>query len=170
MAISTTNRLSGIEYEKRVGEYYRNLGYIVIRNGECGEEYKSDDDVDLIAIKTTNNHFKLNIDISFLEESSIIEKDINITTEILLIQCKNYQLSKLDEKIIQQCIVKHKKYKQHRLITDDNHIIKSILAVSEKCIDYDIFHKYKNHKDIEIKHLELSANGEYVTLIKYGKK
>lgn len=168
MPISTINRIKGIEYERLVAEYYRSLGYIVIWNGECGDKKKSDGGVDVIAFKAIPAYLGLNLQLSLLDNTSSVDNTITIDTEILLIQCKNYQSSKISEDEIKKYINFHKDFKQLRL-KSANATIKSILAVANNCIDYAVFNKYKNHKDIEIRHLEISLDGECVTLKEYNK-
>jgi len=122
-----TNKEKGEEYEKFVGNYFENLGYIIKYNGI--EKGKKDNSIDLIAIK--NN-------------------------EIILIQCKNWNKNskyKITHKDIKAFIGdtytfinENPQYKKYN--------IKRLFVISNKILDQSAINYIKEHKNI-IKYLLL---------------
>ncbi|WP_300450686.1 restriction endonuclease [uncultured Helicobacter sp.] len=160
----------GRRYEMLVAEYYSKQGYSVIINGEYGDEQKSDNGVDLIAIKTKQ------IDLSIIPFEGV---NMHSKIEVLLIQCKNHQRANansqyiIKEEKIKEYIKKHKEYQKYRLeYNEDNHEIKSIMAVAESCVEgkaWAIYKEEAQHKDMAIIHLAVADNGKYVFKKEYKK-
>lgn len=168
--MNTITSEKGRRYEMLVAEYYSRLGYSVVINGEYGDEDKTDNGVDLIAIKTK----QIDLSIVPLEGVNMCSK-----IEILLIQCKNHKKADsnsqylIKEEKIKEYIKKHKEYQKYRLEYDENtHDIKSIMAVAESCVEGKAWSMYKEeaqHKDIAIIHLAIADNGKYVFKKEYKK-
>ena len=166
MINTTPNKQKGDEYEIFIAEHYRQLGYIVIKNGMIAE--KDDKGVDLIAIRL--------LSIEMVGSRHLKANNTRIDYVMILIQCKRFE-SKNQKSVIVDTKEKAQKNKQGQhsieeifnkmnFFIDNNYIVqnpiahievfKHLIVPNKKCLDKECF-KYvknirneRNHK-IEIK-------------------
>ena len=115
------NIKKGKDYEKFVGQYFENKGYIVKFNGI--EKGKKDNSIDLIAVKDK---------------------------KIILIQCKNWKENgkyKIDEKMVKSFVGDTYSFVEHNN-NYKNYEIKRLFVISGKILDKSAYFYIKNNQDI----------------------
>lgn len=119
--IKKSNYQKGVEYEEQIGEYYESLGYYVNYHGK--DKGKKDKGIDLIASKEN---------------------------ETLLIQCKNWENSKVKQKDLKEFFGNCSLYLENNDIKTLH--IRKLFVTSDQSSDYGVTKfMQENYKSMEYK-------------------